>query len=87
MTGAAEWRTLRQALEQLSASVTEQIGSYPGPITACDAQFNHLLDLRRLLPSEIDRLDRAAEGDSESIEAFLRASPCAGDLTKLLPRS
>jgi hypothetical protein len=36
----------RNALRLAQQNVLAEIGSYPRPIAGCDAQFNHLLDLR-----------------------------------------
>jgi hypothetical protein len=77
MSTAAEWSALRAALEALRQSVGEEISSYPAPITACDAQFNRLLELRRMLPEEIERAKAAGSNGQASIDAFLRSSPCA----------
>ena len=55
-----EWDSLRHGLEALATSVATEIRAYPRPITACDAQFNHLLELRRLVPLELQRLEAAA---------------------------
>lgn len=48
-----DWDTLRRRLQSLMHEVDEEIRSYPAPIPACDSQFNHLLELRRLLPQEL----------------------------------
>ena len=73
---------MRRRLESLKDSVTEEIQNYPPPIPACDAQFNRLLELRRLLPRELDRLESAASDGSLSIEDFLGSSPCQEALSK-----
>jgi hypothetical protein len=36
----------REALRVAQRNVLAEIGSYPRPIAGCDAQFNHLLDIR-----------------------------------------
>lgn len=36
----------REALRCAHRNVAAEIGSYPRPIAGCDAQFNHLLDIR-----------------------------------------
>jgi hypothetical protein len=79
-----EWQSLRQRLEALSRSVADEIRAYPRPITACDAQFNHLLELRRLLPQELQRLEATAGAAPDaSVAAFLDASPCAAALLEM----
>ena len=85
MTSATEWRSLRLRLEALKESVEAEIRSYPPPIPACDAQYNHLLELRRLLPQELRRLERAAETQSGTIDDFIRSSPCQEALSELRP--
>jgi hypothetical protein len=80
MMRSANWTTLRATLEALQRSVVEEIRAYPFPITACDAQFNRLLELRRLLPEELARLDAAGTDASASIDAFVHASPCRAEI-------
>ncbi len=84
MTGSSELDRLRRGMELLSKAVAEEILRYPAPIPACDAQFNHLLDLRRLLPAELTRLDAAREDGSVSAAQFIRTSPCRETLASLL---
>jgi hypothetical protein len=80
MSTEPDWSDVRRRLETLMREVGEEISTYPRPITACDAQFNHLLELRRLLPVELARLEAAAGDPSASVGAFIRASPCCGEL-------
>ena len=87
MNTELEWDSLRLRLEALKETVAEEIRSYPPPIPACDAQFNRLLELRRLLPQELARLDLAANEKSITIEDFIRASPCEEALSAFLPES
>ena len=84
MSTAAEWSALRAALDSLRQSVGEEIRAYPAPITACDAQFNRLLELRRMLPEEIERASAAGDDAGASLEAFLRDSPCATEVKAAL---
>ncbi len=81
MTSESEWHALRLRLEALKDTVAEEIRSYPSPISACDARFNHLLELRRSLPRELARLDLAANDQSITTEDFIRASPCEAALS------
>ena len=87
MNTELSWQSLRQRLEGLKRTVAEEIGRYPPPIPACDAEFNRLLELRQLLPRELARLDLAATDNSATIEDFIRASPCQSALSALLPDS
>ena len=77
----SQWESLRRDLEALATSVAADIRAYPRPITACDAQFNHLLELRRLVPLELQRLEAAAQASGMTAEEFIGSSPCAADLS------
>lgn len=85
MNTASEWRSLRRAIEALNSTVVAEIRNYPPPIPACDAHFNHLLELRRLLPRELARLDGVVKDGSLNVDAFVRNSPCEEALAKLTP--
>ena len=50
--------TARTALLDAKRHVRAEIGRYPGPISGCDAQFNHLLDSRRRLERALAEIDR-----------------------------
>ena len=78
-----EWKSLRHDLEALAESVAAEIRAYPRPITACDAQFNHLLELRQLVPLELHRLEAAAKTPGMTTDAFIGSSPCAAELSAL----
>ena len=76
MNAASKWVALRRHLEGVSATVAAEIRGYPAPIPACDAQFNHLLEQRRLLSRELARLDAARKdgaGPAQSLHAELSA--------------
>lgn len=83
MVRNATWADLRETLEALQRSVVEEIRAYPFPIPACDAQFNRLLELRRLLPDELARLDAASRNAGASVEAFVQSSPCRAEIAAL----
>jgi hypothetical protein len=70
-----EWHALQMRLEALKNAVTEEIRNYPPPIPACDAHFNHLLELRRELSRGLARLDLAAKDKSITVEDFVRSLP------------
>jgi len=80
MSAAPDWASLRRKLQSLIERVGEEIRAYPAPIPACDAQFNYLLELRRLLPHELERLEAAARDPAASAEDFVRSSPCSEQL-------
>jgi hypothetical protein len=46
----------RQRLEAERLRVQREITAYPGPIPACDAYFNHLLEQRGRICDELARL-------------------------------
>jgi chorismate mutase len=62
MNRKSDWQTMRRRLASEKASVAQEIATYPAPIPACDEQFNHLLERRRTLAQEIDRVDRLHNG-------------------------
>lgn len=84
MVTDADWDGLREALERLQREVAEEIHGYPAPIPACDAQFNHLLELRRLVPQELARLERARSDRRADIAGFVRSSPLGAQLSAAL---
>ena len=55
MNTKLEWHSLRLRLEALKETVAEEIRSYPLPIAACDTHFNRLLELRSLLPKDLEQ--------------------------------
>ncbi|HEX9810133.1 MAG TPA: hypothetical protein VGC25_11130 [Alphaproteobacteria bacterium] len=79
---APDWAALRLRLETLMAAVEAEIRDYPPPIPACDAQFNHLLELRRLIPAELARLEAAAADGFLTVDAFILTSPCKAQLAE-----
>jgi chorismate mutase len=54
-----------QRLEAERLRIQREITSYPAPIPACDAHFNHLLEQRAMICDELARI-RASEPDSRS---------------------
>jgi hypothetical protein len=73
------WPAVRAHLEARRREVLRQIAQYPAPITACDAQFNHLLEQRDGLAEWLRRLDAgeatSAVGGGAELEAFLADCP------------
>ena len=51
----------REALELERLRIQAEITSYPMPIPACDAYFNHLLDQRSRVCDELAGVDRQLE--------------------------
>lgn len=73
------WEAIRLHLENERARVNDEIRKYPTPITACDAQFNYLLEERVRLAEELDRLNVARQSPNretypESIDKFIASS-------------
>ena len=64
----AAWAELRNLLEQERVRVQEEIASYPPPITACDAQFNHLLEQRTRVARELTRMANLDQTPSPEAE-------------------
>jgi hypothetical protein len=54
------WQRIRLQLESERDRVCREIRDYPTPIPRCDAQFNHLLELRDSLARELRRFDESA---------------------------
>ncbi len=75
------WQGVRDRLEARRRSINNEIASYPGPITGCDAQFNHLLEERGGVNAELGRLERVvSEGadDARTLKEFVEACPFLG---------
>ena len=82
MNEMVQWEVVRRLLQEEKSAVAAEIEAYPRPIAGCDAQFNHLLERRRLLWTELDRLGAACAGGTPDVEAFVRASACLDDAAK-----
>ncbi|MEM7127153.1 MAG: hypothetical protein AAF702_12550 [Chloroflexota bacterium] len=76
---------IRQKLATQKDEINQTIREYPRPITACDEQFNLLLEKRVSITQEIIRLERiigqvasennsSDEVDSEQLKAFVASS-------------
>lgn len=81
---SAGLKLLANFIEHLRAEkarLSEQIGSYPGPIPACDAQFNHLLEKRSRLSFELHLADRLL-----AIETTRSAEPGIDTLVEKMRR-
>ncbi len=72
MSNTVEWEALRRCLETEKDAVAAEIQAYPRPIAGCDAQFNHLLERRRLLWEELSRLEAARGDRTASVGDFLQ---------------
>lgn len=72
-----DWEGARETLQRKLAALNEQIGSYPGPITGCDAQFNHMLEERTALNAALARLDAVAATGAQApeLKKFVESCP------------
>ncbi len=70
-----DWDALRARLERMQEAVAAEIRTYPAPIPACDAQFDHLLERREALSEALARLDAARKDGSSTLESFLAGLP------------
>src|SRR5205085_5447909 len=52
---------VRSHLERARRRISQEIREYPTPITACDAQFNHLLEEQAGVSEELRRVREAVE--------------------------
>ena len=75
MKPESDWDALRARLVSQQKAVAAEIGAYPGPITACDAQYNHLLERRVALHQARARLDAARGDGAGTAENFLGLTP------------
>ena len=72
----SDWDALRAQLERMQEAVAAEIRTYPAPIPACDAQYNHLLARREALSAALARLDAARKDGArpaQSLHAELSA--------------
>ncbi len=65
-SGEGSLLKIKEELQVERVRLHEQIGSYPQPIPACDAQFNYLLETRSRLSDTLKLIDELlAEARSE----------------------
>ncbi len=70
------WQAAHDELTARRARLNKEIAGYPGPITGCDAQFNHLLERRAGLNAELARLSEMGSGtDTKTLKRFVEACP------------
>ena len=56
----------RLALERERDRIFERIRSYPSPVTACDEQFDSLLEERDRIARELTRVRETREEENET---------------------
>lgn len=76
----AAWGEIETQLAARLAEVKDEIRHYPGPIPACDAQFNHLLEQRSGILQALRRArslaQSAAPPDGQrALQAFVESCP------------
>jgi hypothetical protein len=72
------YAAIRTELSERRRTLAEEIGRHPRPITACDVNFNRMLEERAALASELDRLDALIESSTvltPEAKARLLAAP------------
>jgi len=69
------WEEARAVLKERLAALNAEIGSYPGPITGCDEQFNHMLEERTQLNAELSRLDGSKAAGGNALARFKESCP------------
>jgi len=79
---------IASCLEVQKQRLFEEIRHYPSPITACDQQFNYLLEQQTQVAGELQRLrglfhELPADGSAlRLIAEFVRSSSCFDDEAK-----
>lgn len=82
------WVEIASCLESQKRKVYDEIGKYPTPITACDQQFNYLLEQQARISEELSRMRTAiAEIGTHDdpvvlVDDFVQSSKCVDDETK-----
>ena len=77
MSKLQTWQAVQDWLTTRRIALNEEIAAYPGPITGCDAQFNHLLEQRAGLIAELARLDSVkTDGvNANTLTQFMESCP------------
>jgi hypothetical protein len=88
----AAWSQIASCLGDRKQQLYETIRNYPTPITACDQQFNYLLEQQVEISGELRRMHEikaaATTGDAiDMLEYFVRSSSCLNDEAKQAIRS
>ena len=79
-TGLKALTALKNQLEKVKIRVNKEIGNYPSPIPACDAQFNYLLEERSKISVTLKRVDNLLTKcqtetiETETIEELIKMS-------------
>ncbi len=79
------WKKISAQLESEKNRIYEAIKNYPPPITACDEQFDYLLEQRETIFQELARVQEISdaslreEDPARLIEEFIRTSSYVDD--------
>jgi hypothetical protein len=79
-TGLGAPTEFKNQLEKAKIQVNKEIGNYPSPIPACDAQFNYLLEERSKISvvlKQVDNLLTKCQTETveiETIEELIKTS-------------
>jgi hypothetical protein len=84
----ALWQQIQHDLEAKKQRIVEEIGQYPHPIPACDAQFNGLLEDRAAILQELGEVQGILKRSLTTVEhltllkEIMRSSPFLGNEVK-----
>ncbi len=85
------WQAIEHHILTLRDPIVEAIRAYPPPITACDAQYNHLVEERTRISRELGRLQQAratqVTAPIEAVRDFIQSSPLVSEKLRALIRS
>lgn len=79
----ARLRAVRDWLEAQRRAVMAEIRAYPPRITACDLQFNALIESRDRIADALRGLAAIEPGDAAALAAFIEGSPALDADAKL----
>lgn len=65
------WTTIANRLTNRRRDVTREIRSFPAPIPVCDVYYNSLLEERRKISDELQKLEVCKAKDKNSVDEFI----------------
>lgn len=68
------WTTIANRLKERREEIIREIRSFPSPIPACDVHYNSLLEERRSITDELQRIDELAREGKISAQDYLSRS-------------
>ena len=68
------WTAITYRLKERRKEITREIRSFPAPIPACDVHYNSLLEERRRITREFQKLDKLKLDDNVSVQDYLSES-------------